>query len=103
AIFIPGKFTERGKWMDGWESRRKRTPGHDWCVIALGRPGSISGVNVDTSHFNGNQPEACTIEAAECAADITDAELVGSSGRVGWREVVARTSLKPSSEHLIAA
>ena len=34
AIFIPGKFTARGKWMDGWESRRRRTPGHDWCVVA---------------------------------------------------------------------
>jgi allantoicase len=34
--FIAGKFTSRGKWMDGWETRRRRTEGHDWCVIALG-------------------------------------------------------------------
>ena len=34
AIFVPGKFTTRGKWMDGWESRRRRTPGHDWCIVA---------------------------------------------------------------------
>ena len=40
AIFIPGKFTTRGKWMDGWESRRRRTPGHDWCVVELGMRGS---------------------------------------------------------------
>ena len=26
-IFIPGKYTANGKWMDGWESRRRRTPG----------------------------------------------------------------------------
>ena len=53
AIFIPGKFTSRGKWMDGWESRRRRTPGHDWCVVALGVRGVIRGVNVDTSFFTG--------------------------------------------------
>src|SRR5215204_6440503 len=42
-VFITGKFTTRGKWMDGWESRRRRTPGHDWCVIALGMPGVVRG------------------------------------------------------------
>src|SRR5262245_49694875 len=65
AVFIPGKFTEFGKWMDGWETRRRREPGHDWCIVALGCAGSIRGVNVDTGHFKGNQPEACTVEAAE--------------------------------------
>ena len=24
GVFNDGKFTDRGKWMDGWESRRKR-------------------------------------------------------------------------------
>src|SRR5262245_561164 len=54
--FIPGKFTARGKWMDGWESRRRRTPGHDWCVVALGIRGVIRTVVVDTAHFTGNYP-----------------------------------------------
>src|SRR3712207_6272096 len=48
-IFIPGKYTSRGKWMDGWESRRRRTPGFDWCIVALGARGIVRGVNVDTS------------------------------------------------------
>jgi allantoicase len=65
AIFIPGKFTARGKWMDGWESRRRRTPGHDWCVVELGMRGVIRGVNVDTSHFTGNYPSHCSIEAMD--------------------------------------
>ena len=26
-VFIEGKYTDLGKWMDGWESRRRRTPG----------------------------------------------------------------------------
>ena len=65
AIFIPGKFTARGKWMDGWESRRRRTPGHDWCVVALGMRGVVRGVNVDTSHFTGNYPSHCSIDALD--------------------------------------
>jgi allantoicase len=62
-IFIPGKYTSRGKWMDGWESRRQRTPGHDWCIIALGLRGVIYGVNVDTRFFTGNYPSHCSIDA----------------------------------------
>jgi allantoicase len=78
AIFIPDKFTPRGKWMDGWETRRRRTPGHDWCVIALGMRGQICGINVDTSHFTGNYPSHCSLEGIDspraptpsiCAAD----------------------------------
>ncbi len=62
-VFIPGKYTSRGKWMDGWESRRQRTPGHDWCVVALGLRGVIYGVNVDTRFFTGNYPSHCSIDA----------------------------------------
>ena len=65
AIFVPGKFTTRGKWMDGWESRRRRTPGHDWCIVLLGMRGVIRGVNVDTSHFTGNHPSHCSIDAID--------------------------------------
>lgn len=100
-VFIPGKFTDRGKWMDGWESRRKRTPGHDWCIIRLGRPGTVRAVNVDTTHFNGNQPESCTVEATEAPADATADALAGPG--VAWTEIVGPTPLRPSSEHLIQA
>src|SRR5688572_18074799 len=65
AVFIPGKYTSRGKWMDGWESRRQRTPGHDWCVVELGIRGVIRGVNVDTRFFTGNYPSHCSIEAID--------------------------------------
>jgi allantoicase len=65
AIFIPGKYTSRGKWMDGWESRRRRTPGYDWCVVALGMRGIVRGVNVDTRFFTGNFPSHCSIDAAD--------------------------------------
>jgi len=104
ANFVAGRFTDRGKWMDGWESRRKRGPGHDWCIIALGRPGSIDGVNVDTGHFKGNQPESCTVEGAELGGDDADvaAVLLGAGPSVPWREITDRTTLNPDSEHLIA-
>ena len=63
-VFIAGKYDENGKWMDGWESRRKRVPGHDWCVIRLGVPGVVAGFEVDTSHFTRNYPPGAMLEVA---------------------------------------
>src|SRR3954462_7018346 len=54
GIFIADKYTDRGKWMDGWESRRKRVAGHDWCIIQLATSAKIHGVDIDTNHFLGN-------------------------------------------------
>jgi len=65
GVFVEEKYTARGKWMDGWETRRRRgPPGHDWCIIRLGAPGVIRKVTVDTNHFRGNHPEAASLEAA---------------------------------------
>jgi allantoicase len=85
AIFIPGKFTARGKWMDGWESRRRRTPGHDWCVVQLGMRGVIRGVNVDTSHFTGNYPSHCSIEAMDA--------------REPWGELLRQSPLRGNGDN----
>jgi allantoicase len=73
AVWIPDKYTTRGKWMDGWESRRRRVPGHDWCIVQLGMRGSVHGVNVDTSHFTGNFPSHCSIEALDTPGDVRPA------------------------------
>src|SRR5438552_5345546 len=62
-IWVEGKYTDRGKWMDGWETRRRRTPGHDSCIVRLGAAGIVRGVVVDTAFFRGNFPEECQIEA----------------------------------------
>jgi allantoicase len=91
AIFIAGKFTARGKWMDGWESRRRRTPGHDWCVVQLGIRGIVTGVDVDTSFFTGNFPSHCSIDALDRAAAVTPA-LARTAG-APWTEVLARSEL----------
>ena len=71
GIFIADKYTDRGKWMDGWESRRKRTAGHDWAVLKLATPGKIKGVDIDTNFFLGNHPPHASIEAA----NLSDAEF----------------------------
>src|SRR3989440_12724203 len=68
GIFIADKYTDRGKWMDGWESRRKRTPGHDWAIIQLATPGKIHGVDIDTNHFLGNHPPHASIDAANISS-----------------------------------
>src|SRR5680860_1840444 len=71
------EYTERGKWMDGWETRRRREPGHDWCVIRLGIPGRVQRVTVDTSFFTGNFPESFSLQGASLADDhVDDAEWV---------------------------
>lgn len=59
-----GEFTECGKWMDGWETRRKRIPGHDWCIIKLGVPGIIAGIDADTSFFTGNFVPRVSLQGA---------------------------------------
>src|SRR3984957_16679662 len=56
AVFIDGKNPSRGKWMDGWESRRRREEGHDNCIVRLGAPGVVRGITIDTAHFKGNFP-----------------------------------------------
>jgi allantoicase len=94
AIFIPGKYDEHGKWMDGWETRRKRVAGHDWCIVRLGRAGVIKGVDLDTSHFTGNYPTAASIEACY-RPDLN------ISGPTEWSEILPATNLKGDSHHYL--
>ena len=99
-VFIPGKYTSRGKWMDGWESRRRRTPGHDWCVVALGMRGVVHGVNVDTSFYTGNYPSHCSIDALDAKGAVSKT-LAGSMGGP-WITILDRTELKGDQPNLIA-
>ena len=62
-VFKEGVFDKHGKWMDGWETRRKRGKGYDYLILKLGKPGKISKVDVDTSYFSGNQPTEISLEA----------------------------------------
>jgi allantoicase len=97
AVFIPGKFTARGKWMDGWESRRRRTPGHDWCVVALGTRGAIRGVNVDTHHFTGNYPSHCSIEALDSRSTPTRSTCAAPG--TPWTVLLPQSPLRGDSDN----
>jgi allantoicase len=84
-VFIPGKYDENGKWMDGWETRRRRGTGHDHCIVRLAVPGAIHAVDIDTTHFTGNYPYAASIEAAMTGADPDDG--------TAWTEILAAHQL----------
>ena len=103
AIFIPAKYTSRGKWMDGWESRRRRTPGHDWCVVELGMRGWIVGVDVDTSFFTGNFPPRCSIDALDAPRrmDPTVFSRRISHAALDWTPVVPETSIDGDSHNFL--
>ena len=94
GIFIPDKYTERGKWMDGWETRRRRTPGHDWCVIQLGLRGVIKEVDIDTNHFLGNHPPFASLDAA-CLTNGLPSEIE----RVSWTNILPQSPLNPGSQN----
>ena len=92
-----GEYTERGKWMDGWETRRRRSPGFDWAIIRLGRPGVVKGVVIDTSYFTGNFPEQASIDA--CSIDNAPALDRVTGGEVRWEPILGKSQLKGDSEN----
>jgi allantoicase len=100
AVFVPGKYTGRGKWMDGWESRRKRGPGHDHCLLRLGVPGELQAFDIDTAHFVGNHPAFASIEG-----------LLASSGELSlpellqqpFQELLPQSPLLPGAQNLFVA
>ncbi len=98
--FIPGKYTENGKWMDGWESRRRRDGGHDWCILQLGLPGVVYGVDVDCNHFLGNAPKSCRVEGARIDGYRPAASL--SETDVKWTELLADSPTQPGAQNLYA-
>ena len=91
-VWIEGKYTDVGKWMDGWETRRRREPGYDWCLIRLGLPGIPRNVVVDTSHFRGNFPAECSMAACTVEGHPTPDELFGDE--VDWKEILPQSPLQ---------
>lgn len=90
-VFKDGFYDDHGKWMDGWESRRRRGPGHDWCLIRL-CPGTIRGFEIDTSFFTGNFPPEASIDA--CQQFESEPDPLDDSQ---WTPLVARTALRGDS------
>jgi allantoicase len=96
AVWLEDEYTDKGKWMDGWESQRRRTPGHDWAVIRLGAPGIALGVLIDTTHFKGNAPQEAALEGIEAPYSATVEELEKMSG---WFEILPRIPVKPDFQN----
>ncbi|KAI9488302.1 galactose-binding domain-like protein [Zychaea mexicana] len=89
AVSAPGKFDDHGQWMDGWETKRHNQRDYDWCIIKLGFAGSVSGFDIDTSFFTGNQAPAASVDAVFCpeGEDLDNAQ---------WTEILPRVDLPPS-------
>jgi len=98
-IFIEGKYTDLGKWMDGWETRRRRSPRldetFDWCIIRLGLAGIIHGVVVDTSFFRGNFPSHCSIEVCAASGQPDVEQLLSAE----WTEILPPAELEGDSNN----
>ncbi|HEY6727650.1 MAG TPA: allantoicase [Polyangiaceae bacterium] len=99
AEFDATRFTDRGKWMDGWESRRRRGTGYDWCIVEFGVTGECAAFDIDTQHFNGNQPAFASIDAALGPPGASLAAL----GELGWHELLPQVPLQATTQNLFAA
>jgi allantoicase len=84
-IFIEDKYDNHGKWMDGWESKRRRDGGNDWAILKLGSEGIISKIEIDTSYFTGNFPPFFSLEGI-----YSETEPNKDSN---WKSLIAKTNL----------
>ncbi len=92
-VFAADKYDENGKWMDGWESRRRRSGGNDHCIVRLGQPGRPQRVDIDTSFFTGNYPPSASIEAC-----ISHSEIPGEETH--WITILPAVDLQGDSHNL---
>lgn len=91
-IFVEDKFDDHGKWMDGWETRRKRHAGYDWCIVKLGVAGKIKAIDIDTTFFTGNYPASASLEG--CYAPN------GNTKEALWQPLLGNSILGPSQHHI---
>jgi allantoicase len=92
-VFIPDKYDDHGKWMDGWESRRLRNGGNDHCILRLGTRAIVRGVDIDTSHFTGNHPPFASLEGCLRDGDPDDG--------TEWTEIVPRRPIEADSHNFV--
>lgn len=97
-VFIADKYDDHGKWMDGWESRRKREAGYDWAIISLGLPGEVRAFDIDTNHFLGNHAPYASVEGVY-APGASEEQLA----KVSWTKLLSQHPLRPGSQNLFVA
>ena len=90
-VFKEGLFDKHGKWMDGWETRRRRSKGFDYLIIKLGKPGKIFNVDLDTTHFSGNQPTHASLQA--CFSKKKP------NKKTKWITILNKKKLGPNKNH----
>jgi len=95
-LLLPGRALNMGS---GWETRRRRGPGSDWIVIALGARGTPQVLEVDTNHFKGNVPDRCAVELID-AAGARPTDLIESSA---WQPLLVETKLQADTRHFFAS
>ncbi|HLU59920.1 MAG TPA: allantoicase [Pseudonocardia sp.] len=95
-VFDPAAFGSQGKVYDGWETRRRREPGHDEAVVRLGAPGVVHGVVVDTAWFTGNYPPEVAVDGARADGPVVDPTSLP------WEELVPRSPVAGDSENAFA-
>jgi allantoicase len=94
-LIMPGRALDMS---DGWETKRRRGPGHDWTIIRLGKRGRIRRIEVDTAHFKGNFPESCSLEGTDASAHALD-DTAAAAASVSWTELLPRTRLQAHTRH----
>ena len=90
-VFKDGLFDKNGKWMDGWETRRRRSKGFDYLILKLGKPGKIFDIEIDTTHFNGNQPTHASVEG--CFSRTKP------NKKTKWIRLLGKKKLGPNKNH----
>jgi allantoicase len=94
--FTPKTFGAKGQVYDGWETRRRRTPGFDWAIVRLGAPGVVHGVMIDTAWFTGNYPPYASVDGCAMHGYPSPEELSAAD----WVELVAKQPLLGDSANL---
>ena len=92
-VFKEGVFDKHGKWMDGWETRRRRKKGFDYLIIKFGKPGRISKVDIDTTHFSGNQPTQASLQACSSKKKIPNKKSK-------WITILKKKKIKANRKHI---
>ncbi len=87
--FNPHTFGAKGQVYDGWETRRRREPGHDWALVRLGVPGRVHGLVVDTAWFTGNFPPYASVDGTFVDGYPSPSELLSAT----WQELLPRSPL----------
>jgi allantoicase len=94
SLIMPGRASNMG---DGWETRRRRGPGHDWAIVRLGTTAVVSKVEIDTNHFKGNYPDSASLEG--CLAEHAPLDELAAAA---WRTILPQTKLSASKRHFFS-